>query len=53
MTQQEENHKRVMIPWYTQSETAMAFAAQDQPAMVEGLGCKICDHYDYEEAACY
>ena len=53
MTQQEESHKKIMMARDTQSETAMAFAAREQPGMVEKQGCKICGRYGHEEAVCY
>ena len=53
MTQQEENHEKVMMTWDTRSKTAVAYAAREQPTMVEKRGCKMCGRYGHEEAICY
>lgn len=39
ITQQEENHRRVMITRDNRGETGMAFAAKGQNRMVEKGGC--------------
>jgi len=53
ITQQEENHKTVMIAQDNRSETGVAFAARGQARMLEKGACKICGRYGHEEAACH
>jgi len=53
ITQQEENHKKIMTGREAKGDSAMAFAVRGQPPMIERGACQICGRYGYEEAACY
>ena len=53
MTQQEENHRKIVMARDTRSEMGMAFAAREQPEIVEKQGCKICGQYGHKAAVCY
>ena len=53
LTQQEENHRTIMIARDSRNETGLAFAAREQASMVEKGACKICGRYGHAEAACY
>ena len=53
ITQQEENHRKIMIARDNQGETRMAFAVKEQNDMAKKGACKICSHYVHEEEKCY
>ena len=53
ITQQEENHRRVMTTRDNRGEFGIAFAAKEQGNMVEKGACKICRCYGHEEMNCY
>ena len=53
ITQQEENHQRIMMAQDNRGEIGLAFAAKERGSMVEKDPCKICGRYGHNEATCY
>jgi len=53
ITQQEENHKRVMVARDNRGEVGVAFAAKEQQNMTEKGACKICGWYGHVKKNCY
>jgi len=52
ITQQEENHKQIVVNRDQRGESAMAFAIKEQPKMEEKGACRICGRYGHEESVC-
>ena len=53
MTQQEENHNKVMIVGENQRKTGVAFVVREQTSVAARWAYKICSHYGHEETSCY